>query len=191
MTEELLELSRIESGRVPLETRSIQVAELIGEPVERLQPQAERKGVSLDMQVPGDLPRVLADATRIHQVVTNLVHNAIKFTAEGGAIVVFAQVQAEETGSADQAATVAEQQPDREILIGVTDTGIGIPEEDLSRIFERFYKTDPARSREGTGLGLAIAKHIVQGHGGRIWVESIEGVGSTFYFSLPVAGTGN
>ena len=74
-----------------------------------------------------------------------------------------------------------------EVVIAVTDTGVGIPAEDVPRIFERFYKTDRARSQDGTGLGLAIAKHIVQGHGGRIWVESIEGVGSTFYFTLPIA----
>jgi two-component system phosphate regulon sensor histidine kinase PhoR len=74
-------------------------------------------------------------------------------------------------------------------LISISDTGVGIPDEDLSRIFERFYKSDRARSQEGTGLGLAIAKHIVQGHGGRIWVESVEGIGSTFTFSLPAASS--
>lgn len=177
MVEELLELSRIESGRVPLSIRPTKVRKLIQKPVERLRPQAQRKRVDLNIALGDSLPRAMADDKRIHQVVTNLVHNAIKFTAPGGNITVFARLQAgDTTGNGEES-----------LVIGVTDTGVGIPEEDLSRIFERFYKTDPARSKEGTGLGLAIAKHIVQGHHGRIWVDSIEGVGSTFYFSLPVA----
>lgn len=187
MVEELLELSRIESGRVPLSVKPTSVRKLVQKPVKRLQPQAERKGVSLDLKVPRDLPPAMADDKRVHQVVTNLVHNAIKFTPAGGAIVVFAKVQSAARSGGDGQGPAPAGSEGEEILIGVTDTGIGIPEEDLSRIFERFYKTDPARSQEGTGLGLAISKHIVQGHGGRIWVESIEGVGSTFYFALPVA----
>jgi two-component system, OmpR family, phosphate regulon sensor histidine kinase PhoR len=170
MVGELLELSRIESGRVPLEIEATQVLSLIRQPVERLRPQAEREEVELIVAVPDDLPLVLADAQRIRQVVTNLVHNAIKFTPGGGMVTVFART---ETGD--------------EVIIGVTDTGVGIPTQDLPRIFERFYKTDRARTQEGTGLGLAISKHIVQGHHGRIWVESIEGVGSTFYVALPTA----
>jgi two-component system phosphate regulon sensor histidine kinase PhoR len=99
-------------------------------------------------------------------VVTNLVHNAVKFTPPGGSVVVSAE--------ADY----------HQVVFSVKDTGVGIPADDLPRIFERFYKSDRARSGGGTGLGLAIAKHIVQGHGGRIWAESVEGQGSTFYFSL-------
>jgi two-component system phosphate regulon sensor histidine kinase PhoR len=102
-------------------------------------------------------------------VLTNLVHNAVKFTPPGGRITVTARP----TGD--------------DVVISVQDTGVGIPAEDLPRIFERFYKADRARSGGGTGLGLAIAKHIVQGHGGRLWAESVEGAGSTFRFSLPVA----
>jgi two-component system phosphate regulon sensor histidine kinase PhoR len=176
MVEELLELSRIESRRVPLVTRAVTVETLIEQPVERLLPQAERKGVALNVSLQADLPRVRADATRIHQVVTNLVHNAIKFTPADGVITIFARRYEPEDDEASEA-----------VVIGVTDTGIGIPEEDAERIFERFYKADRARSEEGTGLGLAIAKHIVQGHGGRIWVESTVGIGSTFYFTLNVA----
>jgi two-component system phosphate regulon sensor histidine kinase PhoR len=180
MVEELLELSRIESGRVPLSFSATDIEELVSKPVQRLQPQAERKGIALSISLPGNLPAVRADATRIQQVVTNLVHNAIKFTSSGGAVTVFARTG---VGADENAGTV----DDRYVVIGVTDTGIGIPEDDLTRIFERFYKTDRARTQEGTGLGLAIAKHIVQGHEGHIWLESIEGVGSTFYFSLPYA----
>lgn len=180
MVEELLELSRIESRRVPLVTRAVPVSELIEQPVERLHPQADRKGVDLNISLHRDLPRVRADAKRIHQVVTNLVHNAIKFTPPDGVITVFARRYEPESREDIESASEA-------VVIGVTDTGIGIPEEDVDRIFERFYKADRARSEEGTGLGLAIAKHIVQGHGGQIWVESTVGIGSTFYFTLNVA----
>lgn len=167
MVQELLELSRIESGQVPLRLVPTSLRDLIDKPVDRLLPQAERAGLTLSVELSPDLPRVLADAERVGQVITNLVHNAIKFTPEGGKVDV----------SARQAA--------RSVTISVADTGVGIPAEDLPRIFERFYKSDRARSGGGSGLGLAIAKHIVQGHGGRIWAESVEGQGSTFHFSLP------
>jgi two-component system phosphate regulon sensor histidine kinase PhoR len=111
----------------------------------------------------------MADADQARVVLTNLVHNAVKFTAPGGSITVSAQASADE------------------VVISVQDTGVGIPADDLPRIFERFYKADRARSGGGTGLGLAIAKHIVQGHGGRIWADSVEAQGSTFYFTLPLA----
>lgn len=167
MVEELLELSRIESGQAPLRLGPTAVSDLLLPPVEQLRPQAERAGLDLTVQMAPGVPAVLADVERARKVVTNLVHNACKFTPAGGAIVVGAEPAGEE------------------VVISVRDTGVGIPAEDLPRIFERFYKADRARSGGGTGLGLAIAKHIVQGHGGRIWVESVEGHGSTFYFSLP------
>jgi two-component system phosphate regulon sensor histidine kinase PhoR len=167
MVEELLELSRIESGQVPLRLAPAAVAEVVIPPADRLRPQAERAGVVLAIQLPDDVPRVLADVDRARQVVSNLVHNAVKFTPPGGTI------------------TVAARPAGDEVTIFVQDTGVGIPADDLARIFERFYKADRARSGGGTGLGLAIAKHVVQGHGGRIWAESVEGEGSTFYFTLP------
>jgi len=168
MVQELLELSRIESGQVPLRLTATPVADLILEPADRLLPQAERAGLALNVDLPPELPVVWADSERIRQVITNLVHNAIKFTPEGGHV------------------TIAAEQAGDEVVIAVRDTGIGIPAEALSRIFERFYKAHRERSG-GSGLGLAIAKHIVQGHGGRIWAESVEGQGSTFYFLLAVA----
>jgi two-component system, OmpR family, phosphate regulon sensor histidine kinase PhoR len=120
-------------------------------------------------ECPEDLPPVKADPVRIEQVLINLLHNAIKFTPPGGTITVSAKAQG------------------GEVLFSIRDTGVGISGEDLSRIFERFYKADRSRSGGGTGLGLAIARHIVESHGGRIWAESTEGKGSTFYFTLPVS----
>lgn len=166
MVEELLELSRIESGKVPLRLSAAPVHEIVLPPLERLEPQIERAELTLVTDLPGDLPPVLADRQRLGRVITNLVHNAIKFTPAGGRITVSAQ----EAGSY--------------VRISVEDNGIGIAREDTGRIFERFYKADRSRSGGGTGLGLAIAKHIVQAHGGRIWVRSREGEGSNFTFTL-------
>jgi two-component system phosphate regulon sensor histidine kinase PhoR len=178
MVQELLELSRIESGRVPLSLVPTPVADVVAPPLERLHPQAERAGLSLTVDLPSDLPPILADAERVRQVVTNLLHNAIKFTRPGGRVTVRAY-PVEDEGQLPKA-----DRYHSAVIIEVADTGVGIPADDLPRIFERFYKADRARSGGGTGLGLAIAKHIVQGHGGRIWAESIEGQGSTFYFTL-------
>ncbi len=178
MVQELLELSRIESGRVPLSLVPTPVADVVAPPLERLYPQAERAGLSLTVDLPSDLPPVLADAERVRQVVTNLLHNAIKFTRPGGSVMVRAY-PVEDEGQLPKA-----DHHRSAVIIEVADTGVGIPADDLPRIFERFYKADRARSGGGTGLGLAIAKHVVQGHGGRIWAESIEGQGSTFYFTL-------
>ncbi len=169
MVQELLELSRIESGQVPFEIAPVSAADVVGPPVERLRPQAERARLRLEVDVPSDLPSALADAKRMQQVITNLVHNAIKFTPPEGEVAVSAKADA------------------GEVIISVRDTGVGIPADDLPRIFERFYKADRARSGGGTGLGLAIAKHIVLAHGGRIWAESVETRGSTFYVALPSA----
>jgi len=118
--------------------------------------------------LPDVLPSVLGDRDRLEQVVVNLIDNAIKYTPSGGRV------------------TISAEGYDDEVRVDVSDTGIGIPAEDISRIFERFYRVDKARSRAlgGTGLGLAIVKHIVQGHGGRLDVTSELGVGSTFSFFL-------
>ena len=189
MVQELLELSRIESGQVPLRLKPTPVADVVLPPAERLRPQAERAGLSITVDLPPDLPPILADAERVQQVITNLVHNGIKFTPPGGQIVVRASFM--ETGQGDggtqgqgeKGAPLVSLFPC--LLVSVEDTGVGIPADDLPRIFERFYKANRARSGGGTGLGLAIAKHIVQAHGGRLWVESVEGKGSTFYVALP------
>ncbi|MCK4450005.1 MAG: PAS domain-containing sensor histidine kinase, partial [Anaerolineae bacterium] len=167
MVQELLELSRIESGQVPLRLKPTPVADIVLPPVERLRTQAERAGLRLTVDLPPNLPPLLADVERVQQVVTNLAHNGIKFTPSGGRVT----LSAEPVGD--------------EVVISVRDTGVGIPPDDLPRIFERFYKADRARSGGGTGLGLAIAKHIVLAHGGRVWATSVEGKGSTFYVALP------
>jgi two-component system phosphate regulon sensor histidine kinase PhoR len=171
IVQELLELARIESGKVPLRLAPAAVEEIVRPPVERLRHQADRNQLQLTVDLAAELPPVLADAGRAQQVVTNLVHNAIKFTPAGGQIVV-----------------QADRDLDRGMLtISVRDTGVGFPAAEAERIFERFYKGDRARSGGGTGLGLAIARHLVLAHGGRIWARSKEGKGSTFYFSLPLA----
>ena len=176
MVEELLELARIESGEVPLRMTATCIRELVSAPLERLAPLAQREGITLVVDIPDDLPPVLADAERMQRVVSNLLHNAIKFTQAGGSI---------------QLSAYLERLPETAVVIQVQDTGIGIPRQDQERIFERFYKSDRARTRHagGTGLGLAIAKHMVEAHGGHIWMSSREGKGSTFFFTIPTLET--
>ncbi len=172
MVSELLELVRIESGRVPLQYQPLAPIALLTSAVERLRLQAERAGLGLEIDCPEDLPNVLADPPRMEQVVVNLLHNAIKFTPSGGKISLSARLQEEANAGMT-------------ILFSVRDTGVGISPDDLPRIFERFYKADRARSGGGTGLGLAIARHLVEAHGGKIRAESVLGKGSTFTFTLP------
>lgn len=219
IVQELLELSRIESGLVPLRLAPCPVEELVRPAVERMTSLAERANLKLEVVLPADLPLALADAERIEQVIRNLTHNAIKFTPPGGRITIKASMQSKpqvavsrlagESLSAGEPAAARLPHPISRIgqvqagggrpmaggdsssmvIIEVVDSGVGIAAEDLPRIFERFYKADRARSGGGTGLGLAIAKHIVQAHGGQIWVKSKEGKGSAFSFSLPVLDT--
>lgn len=165
---DLFDLSRIESGHIGLEYVEVKPLDLINESVERLSTQVDRAQIDLAVKVPDKLPLVTIDRDRIEQVMVNLLHNAIKFTQPNGEVNVLAE---QNNGS---------------ITVSVKDTGVGIPDEDLPHIFERFYKVDRARRGGGSGLGLAIAKHIVQAHDGTIWAESVEGEGSTFSFSLPV-----
>jgi two-component system phosphate regulon sensor histidine kinase PhoR len=186
MVSELLELSRIESGRVPLQLRQVSPQKIIFSAVDRMRLQAERIDLQINVDCPTDLPPILADPPRLEQVLVNLLHNSIKFTPPGGMISVAARL----TPLADihdlNHTSSEVQQPTQAVIFSVTDTGVGIPAEDLLRIFERFYKADRARSSGGTGLGLAIARHLVEAHGGSIWAESIESVGSTFSFYIPI-----
>ena len=171
MVSELLDLARIESGRPMLLLDRVDLGRLAVASADRLRLFAERQGVQLIVEPPpAGLPAVSGAEERLGQVLVNLVHNAVKFSPDGGDVTI----------------RVTEQPPD--IVVSVEDHGIGIPRGSLDRVFERFYKVDRARVRGGgTGLGLAIARHVVQGHGGRIWVASDEGRGSTFSFALPIA----
>ena len=169
MANELLELSKIESGRFTLDLAPVAACDLLDSASKRMQLQAERAGLRLRVECTADLPKVHIDSQRLEQVLVNLIHNAVKFTRAGGEVVL----------SADP--------DDNSVRFGVCDTGIGIPEDEVSRIFERFYRVDKSRTGSGTGLGLSIAKHIVEAHRGRIWAESREGQGSTFFFTIPLS----
>ncbi len=193
LVEELLELSRIESGRVPLEIKPTRVAKLVHKPVRRLQLQAERAGVTLAVAIPENLPRVLADAKRVQQAVTNLVHNAIKFTPSGGTITLSARL----VEPSERLVGVTGQSGPLDASRCRSSNRRGSPgcrqRREQAWAFPRrtyrAYSNDSIRPirQGGAGLGLAISKRFVEAHGGRIWVESLEGVGSTFYFSLPAA----
>jgi two-component system phosphate regulon sensor histidine kinase PhoR len=167
MAQELLDLAQIESGQALVRLVPAPVETLIATTVERLRPQAERKQQTLTVELAPALT-ALADEAQVNRALGNLLHNAIKFTPAGGSLWVRARPL------------------DAEVLIEVADTGPGIPPEDLARVFERFYRGDRSRRSGGTGLGLAIAKHVVEAHGGRIWVESEgrPGQGATFRFTL-------
>lgn len=168
LIEDLLTLSKLESHQMTLESAPVDVREIITSTVKGFEKQARDKGLKLTSSAPEDLPAVLGDRDRLEQVAVNLLDNAIKYTPPGGSVA----VSAVKAGSS--------------VRVDVSDTGIGIPPEDLGRIFERFYRVDKARSRElgGTGLGLAIVKHIIQVHNGKLHVESVPGKGSTFSFAL-------
>jgi two-component system phosphate regulon sensor histidine kinase PhoR len=171
LTDDLLKLSRIEAGRLELETRPIRVEAIVNGCVETARLNAEARGLRIVVNLPDEVPAVRGDGAQLGEVLQNLLDNALQYTPAGGQI----ELKAHSNG--------------HDVIFTVTDTGIGIPESDLERIFERFYRVDAARSREagGTGLGLAIARHIVDAHGGRIWVESAIGQGSRFHFSIPRA----
>jgi two-component system, OmpR family, phosphate regulon sensor histidine kinase PhoR len=170
LTEDLLRLSQMDADQLALEIRGVSVSQLIESCYETAQRRAGEKELVLSLNVASQMPDVAADNRRLQEVLQNLLDNAIQYTLPGGTIVLSAETRNDE------------------VIFTVADTGIGIPQADQPRIFERFYRVDVARSREagGTGLGLSIAKHLVEAHGGRIWVESEFGAGSKFHFSVPV-----
>jgi signal transduction histidine kinase len=165
---DLLDAKRIESGGLTVDPRPEEVTTIVGDAVDMLRPLASSSSLHLDAAVPDGLPRVMIDPARVQQVLSNLVGNAIKFTPAGGSITIR-----------------AEPAPDG-VCLAVTDTGAGIANEQLPHIFGRFWQ-GKRTDRRGVGLGLAIAKAIVEAHGGRIWVESQVGTGTSFYFTVPVA----
>ena len=168
MVNELLDLARIEGGTEIRLGDDVDLARLATASIDRLRLFADRQGVELAVEADPAARPVRGDEERLGQVFVNLVHNAVKFSPDGGTVTVDIRADADD------------------VVASVTDHGIGISAADAARIFERFYKADRARVRGGgTGLGLAIARHVVERHGGRIWVESEEGRGSTFAFAIP------
>ena len=170
LTDDLLKLSKMDADRLDIEIRKVGVAELIESCLETAQHRAAEKDITVSVSLPDLMPDIAGDRRRLAEVLQNLFDNATQYSLAGGKIVASAEAH------------------DTEVIFTVSDTGIGIPKADQSRIFERFYRVDAARSREagGTGLGLAIAKHLVEVHGGHIWVDSEIGQGSQFHFSVPV-----
>ena len=175
--EDLLQLSKIESGQVQFKQESLHIGSVIERTIAMIKPLADKKQHRLIAQVDANLPFITGDEERLVQVLSNLLDNAIKYTPEGGHI----------TLSARRLPATRTDEPRDGVELMVSDTGIGIPEADRPRVFERFYRVDKARSRElgGTGLGLAIVKHIVEGHGGQIHVEANVPSGSRFVVRLP------
>ncbi|HUJ41669.1 MAG TPA: ATP-binding protein [Candidatus Acidoferrales bacterium] len=170
ITDDLLKLSAIEVGSMSFQMEPVSVPRLIEHCLEGVTLRAKARGLKIEREAAADLPQVRGDSLRLEEVLKNLLENAVQYTPAPGAITVSAKREGESA------------------VLCVADTGIGIPSTDQQRIFERFYRVDVARSREagGTGLGLSIAKHIVEAHAGRLWVESELGKGSRFYFSLPL-----
>ena len=171
LVEDLLDLSKIESGKVSLDLSSCEIKDIVDRVVTSFKKKAGECKIGIKIDILKNLPKVCVDEKSIVQVFLNLIDNAIKYNKDGG----FVKISAKEK--------------DNFIEVSVSDSGIGIPSEDLPRIFERFYRVDKARSRElgGTGLGLSIAKHLIQSHKGQITVQSELGQGTTFVFTLPKA----
>ncbi len=168
MTQDLLMLARLESGRERLQRRPLSPCEPLRAATARLLPQVTRGGLQLDVRCPANLPLVSVDADSLTRALMNLLHNAIKFTPPGGRVTLSVSLVA------------------NRIRWQVRDTGPGILPDDLPHIFERFYKVDRARSGSGSGLGLSIVRHIAESHGGRVWAESAPGQGSVFYLEVPL-----
>jgi len=168
LIEDLLDVTRMDAGRLSVEKTRVPAEQVVADSVEAQKPLAASASVQLRLEVARDLPEVRADRDRLLQALENLIGNAVKFTAPGGRI------------------TVGVAPRNGEVLFWVTDTGSGIAKDDLPHLFDRFWQAHKS-SRRGAGLGLPIVKGIVEAHGGRIWVESTLGVGSTFFFTMPSA----
>ena len=181
LIENLLNISRIESGKFELKRELLELAVLIKEAVGSFKAQSEAKSVALNTALPNVLPKVYVDRDRIIQVLVNLLDNALKFTKEGGKVTISSEILKKAAFTSDMPIDFVE--------VCVSDTGVGIASEDIDKLFTKFqrvsHKLDAAKIK-GTGLGLAITKDIVEAHKGRVWVESNVGVGSKFFFTLPV-----
>lgn len=168
---DLLDVTRVEAGKLSVDPQPVNTEELLSDALRTLAPIAEAKGLKLKLLAPDDLPPVNADTERIRQALSNLVGNAIKFSAAGGAVSVHAAVR------------------ENEVVFSIADTGRGMTPPELANAFDRFWQSSRT-DRQGAGLGLAITKGIVEAHGGRIWATSTPNDGSTFYFTIPIARNG-
>jgi len=189
LVEGLLDLARIESGQVVMAQEAVDLRQVLGDCVDRLTLQAQEKGLTLSLNVP-TLPLLIGDRDRLAQAITNLLDNALKYTPSGGRVTVEAVEVHETQALRAMEPALAPAVPLPAVVVTVSDTGPGIPPDELSRIFERFYQVDKSRARKkgGVGLGLAIVQEIVAAHGGRIAAQSVVGVGSKFIVALPVRG---
>lgn len=170
LVQDLLTLSKLETGAIKMNLESFNVLDVTREVIDQLEEKAQRKNITIQLQVPADTSEllVMADQQRIYQVMINLISNAIKYSNEDGLV------------------EVGFEKSNKDVTIFIKDTGLGIPPEDLKRIFERFYRVEKSRSKEmgGTGLGLAIVKHIIEAHQSKVSVSSVVGKGSVFSFKL-------
>jgi len=164
----LLDMSRLESGRFVIQKKLLPIRDVILDAVASIRSLASEKDIAIEEDIPTSLPEIEADGERLRQVMVNLLNNAIKFSNAGSNVTVKAEVK------------------DRKLMVQVTDHGIGITDEAMPYLFERFYRAEDSMARGGAGLGLYISKEIVEAHGGRIWAESKSGEGSTFIFTLPL-----
>jgi two-component system sensor histidine kinase GlrK len=176
----ILDLSKMEAEMMEYEFTPSDPAALIQRSIDNVLLVARKKEIDIEATVADDLPLLLLDERRIQQVLDNLLSNALKFTPEGGKVRVAARLHRNSNGTASHVEVI------------VSDTGQGIPEDDLEKVFKRFYQSagNAGSKQPGTGLGLAIARHIVEAHNGYIWVESVVGEGANFAFTLPVTSKG-
>ena len=171
LVQDLLDLSSIELGRLAMRRRSVEIQAVLREATELLEPDMAKRGLTLEWSVPDRLPAVDVDRDRVHQVLSNLLANAVRFSPDAGQIGIAARKQG------------------AELRVTVSDMGPGIPEDECTYVFDRFWHRERGQPTRGAGIGLAIAQGIVAAHGGRIWVESRVGEGSHFHFTLPLQGS--
>jgi signal transduction histidine kinase len=187
----LLDLSKLESGTMSLRKNTVPVAKLLSEVASTLDPKARKKNIVIEVSADPSLPPIQGDAERLRQVFINLVDNAIKFSPENSTVRMAAEVVTSSEGEAEEGFSLLE--PSRRMIeVRVTDTGIGIPEEERARIFDAFYQIDSSSTREheGTGLGLSIVKRLVDAHGGKVFASANEPTGAAFSVILPIATPG-
>jgi signal transduction histidine kinase len=178
----ILDISRMEAGEMKFDKEPFDLDEVVSVALSTIAPHARRKKLALACHLPTDLPAVLGDRDKIRQVLLNLLGNAVKFTPEGGTVAISAEEGPLAPNPADGT---------HGVRVSVRDSGIGVAPEHHARVFDPFFQVDNSSTREygGTGLGLSIVKRFIEAHGGHVWVDSREGEGATFYFTLPLAPT--